>query len=111
MIRYVGHDSNIHLKSLKSDIISVTGVGGSATLRALACMAELWSWVLALVRQCNARLRPAGALQGAGVLLFLSSCHYKILISTAIAASVYPPDPCVTALYHGLRTSNRMGVV
>ncbi|XP_071897859.1 axonemal dynein light chain domain-containing protein 1 isoform X5 [Anas platyrhynchos] len=25
MIRYVGHDSNIHLKSLKSDIISVTG--------------------------------------------------------------------------------------
>lgn len=27
MIRYVGHDSNIHLKSLKSDIISVTGVG------------------------------------------------------------------------------------
>ncbi|XP_009580889.1 PREDICTED: axonemal dynein light chain domain-containing protein 1 [Fulmarus glacialis] len=25
MIRYVGHDSNIHLKSLKSDIVSVTG--------------------------------------------------------------------------------------
>lgn len=74
-------------------------------------MAELWSWVLALVRQCNARLRPAGALQGAGVLSFLSSCHYKILISTAIAASVYPPDPCITALYQGLRTSNRMGVV
>lgn len=26
MIRYVGHDSNVHLKSLKSDIVSVTGV-------------------------------------------------------------------------------------
>nr|XP_021141410.1 axonemal dynein light chain domain-containing protein 1 isoform X2 [Columba livia] len=25
MIRYVGHDSNVHLKSLKSDIVSVTG--------------------------------------------------------------------------------------
>ncbi|NWQ76352.1 AXDN1 protein, partial [Columbina picui] len=25
MIRYIGHDSNVHLKSLKSDIVSVTG--------------------------------------------------------------------------------------
>ncbi|NXH70266.1 AXDN1 protein, partial [Hydrobates tethys] len=31
MIRYVGHDSNIHLKSLKSDIISVTGREMTAT--------------------------------------------------------------------------------
>ncbi|XP_071607281.1 axonemal dynein light chain domain-containing protein 1 [Heliangelus exortis] len=31
MIRYVGHDSNIHLKSLKSDIISVTGGDMTAT--------------------------------------------------------------------------------
>lgn len=29
MIRYVGHDSNVHLKSLKSDVVSVTGVGVS----------------------------------------------------------------------------------
>ncbi|NWI24722.1 AXDN1 protein, partial [Sula dactylatra] len=31
MIRYVGHDSNIHLKSLKSDIVSVTGREMTAT--------------------------------------------------------------------------------
>ncbi|KAM9619477.1 axonemal dynein light chain domain-containing protein 1 isoform 2-T2 [Morphnus guianensis] len=31
MIRYVGHDSNIHLKSLKSDIVSVTGRTMTAT--------------------------------------------------------------------------------
>ncbi|NXW00238.1 AXDN1 protein, partial [Fregetta grallaria] len=31
VIRYVGHDSNIHLKSLKSDIISVTGREMTAT--------------------------------------------------------------------------------
>ncbi|KAM6343148.1 axonemal dynein light chain domain-containing protein 1 [Alca torda] len=31
MIRYVGHDSNVHLKSLKSDIISVTGREMTAT--------------------------------------------------------------------------------
>ncbi|KAM9378972.1 axonemal dynein light chain domain-containing protein 1 [Phaethornis superciliosus] len=31
MIRYVGHDSNIHLKSLKSDIVSVTGGDMTAT--------------------------------------------------------------------------------
>ncbi|NWU53164.1 AXDN1 protein, partial [Dromas ardeola] len=31
MIRYVGHDSNIHLKSLKSDIVSVTGRDMTAT--------------------------------------------------------------------------------
>ncbi|NXP08383.1 AXDN1 protein, partial [Thinocorus orbignyianus] len=30
-IRYVGHDSNVHLKSLKSDIISVTGREMTAT--------------------------------------------------------------------------------
>ncbi|CAN0223039.1 unnamed protein product [Bubo scandiacus] len=33
MIRYIGHDSNIHLKSLKSDIVSVTGIGVSTTPR------------------------------------------------------------------------------
>ncbi|NXT23855.1 AXDN1 protein, partial [Syrrhaptes paradoxus] len=31
MIRYVGHDSNVHLKSLKSDIVSVTGREMTAT--------------------------------------------------------------------------------
>ncbi|XP_074733346.1 axonemal dynein light chain domain-containing protein 1 [Strix uralensis] len=31
MIRYIGHDSNIHLKSLKSDIMSVTGIGREMT--------------------------------------------------------------------------------
>ncbi|XP_075364045.1 axonemal dynein light chain domain-containing protein 1 isoform X1 [Mycteria americana] len=31
VIRYVGHDSNIHLKSLKSDIVSVTGREMTAT--------------------------------------------------------------------------------
>ncbi|NXF50836.1 AXDN1 protein, partial [Oceanites oceanicus] len=31
VIRYVGHDSNIHLKSLKSDVISVTGREMTAT--------------------------------------------------------------------------------
>ncbi|KAM6199872.1 axonemal dynein light chain domain-containing protein 1 [Sarcoramphus papa] len=31
IIRYVGHDSNIHLKSLKSDIVSVTGREMTAT--------------------------------------------------------------------------------
>ncbi|NWW44984.1 AXDN1 protein, partial [Pedionomus torquatus] len=31
MIRYIGHDSNVHLKSLKSDIISVTGREMTAT--------------------------------------------------------------------------------
>lgn len=48
VIRYVGQDSNIHLKSLKSDIISVTGVGISTTLMFLAHVAEIWSWVLAV---------------------------------------------------------------
>lgn len=37
VIRYVGHDSNVHLKSLKSDIVSVTGVGVSTTPMVLAC--------------------------------------------------------------------------
>lgn len=37
MIRCVGHDSNIHLKSLKSDTVSVTGVGVSTTAMVLAC--------------------------------------------------------------------------
>ncbi|XP_064004397.1 axonemal dynein light chain domain-containing protein 1 [Pogoniulus pusillus] len=31
MIRYIGHDSNIHLKSLKSDLVSVTGREMTAT--------------------------------------------------------------------------------
>ncbi|XP_063200137.1 axonemal dynein light chain domain-containing protein 1 [Chroicocephalus ridibundus] len=31
MIRYVGHDSNVHLKSLKSDVVSVTGREMTAT--------------------------------------------------------------------------------
>lgn len=41
MIRYVGHDSNIHLKPLKSDVILVTGVGVSTTPMFLACWQRL----------------------------------------------------------------------
>nr|XP_009489131.1 PREDICTED: axonemal dynein light chain domain-containing protein 1 [Pelecanus crispus] len=71
MIRYVGHDSNIHLKSLKSDIVSVTGREMTATksstplsqkeFEALAMLEHLQVQLLETeVRAQNAEKRSEG---------------------------------------------------
>lgn len=65
MVRYVGRDSNVHLKSLKSELVSVTGVGVSAAPLVLV-WAEVWSWVLAVCSDSyetllNTCVRPEGA--------------------------------------------------
>ncbi|KAM6305718.1 axonemal dynein light chain domain-containing protein 1 [Aegotheles albertisi] len=71
MIRYVGHDSNIHLKSLKSDIVSVTGREMTATksstpfsqkeFEALATLEHLQAQLLETeVRAQNAEQRSEG---------------------------------------------------
>ncbi|NWX21657.1 AXDN1 protein, partial [Aegotheles bennettii] len=71
MIRYVGHDSNIHLKSLKSDIVSVTGSEMTATksstpfsqkeFEALAMLEHLQAQLLETeVRAQNAEQRSEG---------------------------------------------------
>ncbi|NXJ63856.1 AXDN1 protein, partial [Rostratula benghalensis] len=71
VIRYVGHDSNIHLKSLKSDIISVTGREMTATkpstpfsqkeFEALAMLEHLQVQLLETeVRAQNAEKRSEG---------------------------------------------------
>ncbi|NXD15282.1 AXDN1 protein, partial [Nothocercus nigrocapillus] len=55
MIRCVGHDSNIHLKSLKSDIISVTG-GEMTASKWSTCFAQKEFEALAMVELLQARL-------------------------------------------------------
>ncbi|NXL68282.1 AXDN1 protein, partial [Chordeiles acutipennis] len=71
MIRYVGHDSNIHLKSLKSDIVSVTGRDMTATksstlfpqkeFEALAVLEHLQAQLLETeIRAQNAEERSEG---------------------------------------------------
>ncbi|KAM6128757.1 axonemal dynein light chain domain-containing protein 1 [Phoenicopterus ruber ruber] len=71
MIRYVGHDSNIHLKSLKSDIVSVTGREMTATksstpfsqkeFEALAMLEHLQAQLLETeIRAQNAEKRSEG---------------------------------------------------
>ncbi|NXA42119.1 AXDN1 protein, partial [Eudromia elegans] len=55
MIRCVGHDLNIHLKSLKSDIISVTGGEMTAT-KSSTCMSQKRFETLAMVELLQARL-------------------------------------------------------
>lgn len=74
MIRYVGQDSNIHLKSLKSDIISVTGVGIFTTLMFLARGRDLELDFSFLFRLCcqtlfNVCIGPAASVKGADVLI------------------------------------------
>ncbi|NXW44019.1 AXDN1 protein, partial [Nyctiprogne leucopyga] len=71
MIRYVGYDSNIHLKSLKSDIVSVTGREMTATksstpfsqkeFEALAVLERLQAHLLETeIRAQNAEERSEG---------------------------------------------------
>ncbi|NWJ04134.1 AXDN1 protein, partial [Crypturellus undulatus] len=55
MIRCVGHDSNIHLKSLKSDIVSVTG-GEMTASKSSTCFAQKEFETLAMVELLQARL-------------------------------------------------------
>ncbi|KAM8805416.1 axonemal dynein light chain domain-containing protein 1 [Eudromia elegans] len=55
VIRCVGHDLNIHLKSLKSDIISVTGGEMTAT-KSSTCMSQKRFETLAMVELLQARL-------------------------------------------------------
>ncbi|NXS49557.1 AXDN1 protein, partial [Balaeniceps rex] len=70
-IRYIGHDSNIHLKSLKSDIVSVTGREMTATksstpfsqkeFEALAMLEHLQVQLLETeIRAQNAKERSEG---------------------------------------------------
>ncbi|NWY49612.1 AXDN1 protein, partial [Chionis minor] len=74
MIRYVGHDSNIHLKSLKSDIVTVTGREMTATkpstpfsqkeFEALAMLEHLQAQLLETeIRAQNAEERSEGLEQ------------------------------------------------
>ncbi|NWY05528.1 AXDN1 protein, partial [Nothoprocta ornata] len=55
MIRCVGHDLNIHLKSLKSDIVSVTGGEMTAT-KSSTCFSQKEFETLAMVELLQARL-------------------------------------------------------
>ncbi|XP_025956754.2 axonemal dynein light chain domain-containing protein 1 [Dromaius novaehollandiae] len=55
MIRYVGHDFNIHLKSLKSDIISVTGREMTANKSSTSFSQKEFE-TLAMVEHLQARL-------------------------------------------------------
>lgn len=72
MIRYVGHDSNVHLKSLKSDIVSVTGVRVSTPPMVYPVGRDLELGFSCLHRLCyvtlNACARPVRAVQAVGVL-------------------------------------------
>ncbi|KAM6262680.1 axonemal dynein light chain domain-containing protein 1 [Porphyrio hochstetteri] len=80
MIRYVGHDANIHLKSLKSDIVAVTGREMTATksstpfsqkeFEALAMLEHLQVQLLeAEIRAQNAEERSEGLEEKLGEAL------------------------------------------